>query len=293
MDNEGLAPSASRPNSQSVGGGSGNSNGTFSAYTDIDYHHNFMSNHSHRVTEDSRNTGRQVNNIIYNWSYFADQTQGPQSADFTGNLFKAGPLTSGAYKCNGNPCEILIDPGNAPGAPAGNPSIYLFGNKGPNQPLSTGNQWVMANQETGYQTGPAGAVPSSWQRSTPLPTQSIPIAADDVNNLENVLLSTVGASQKLSDAACDGSWVSNRDSVDSRLVNEYYAGIGVIPKDPSQVGGYPTIAAGTACTSSLHDGIADQWKINHGLSITDTTLYQRTAPNGYTYLENYLNGTNP
>jgi hypothetical protein len=52
-----------------------------------------------------------------------------------------------------------------------------------------------------------------------------------------------------------------------------------------------SISLGTACTESLHDGIPDQWKTLKGLSTTDQTLHKSTAPNGYTYLENYLNGT--
>jgi hypothetical protein len=44
------------------------------------------------------------------------------------------------------------------------------------------------------------------------------------------------------------------------------------------------------CTESLHDGIPDQWKTLKGLSTTDPNVYSRTAPNGYTWLENYLNG---
>jgi hypothetical protein len=30
-----------------------------------------------------------------------------------------------------------------------------------------------------------------------------------------------------------------------------------------------------------------------GLSTTDSTLHKTVAPNGYTYLENYLNGMDP
>jgi hypothetical protein len=40
----------------------------------------------------------------------------------------------------------------------------------------------------------------------------------------------------------------------------------------------------------MHDGIPDQWKANHGLSTNDPHLHNATAPNGYTYLENYING---
>jgi hypothetical protein len=234
----------------------------------------------------------EVNDIHYNWSFFATQTQGNEQADIIGNKYKAGPSTSG-YQCNGNPCEILVDPGN--GATLGtSPSLYLFGNIGPNQPVSTGNQWLMAQQETCYQCGPAGSVPAAWQRTTPLPNQTIPITADDVNGIDSLLLPTVGAYQKLSDAACDGSFVPNRDSVDIRLITQYQNNTGAIISDPSQVGGFPTIAAGTPCTSSLHDGIADAWKVKYGLSTTNANLYQTTdTVSGYTYLEDYLNGIAP
>jgi hypothetical protein len=77
------------------------------------------------------------------------------------------------------------------------------------------------------------------------------------------------------------------------MVNDYNSGIGFIPNTENDLGGFPTLAAGTACTSSLHDGIADQWKSKYGLSTTDATLYKTKALNGYTYLENYLNGTDP
>jgi hypothetical protein len=55
----------------------------------------------------------------------------------------------------------------------------------------------------------------------------------------------------------------------------------------------PSVSAGTPCVESLHDGIPDQWKARYGLSTTDGNLNNAVAHNGYTYLENYLNGTNP
>jgi len=46
----------------------------------------------------------------------------------------------------------------------------------------------------------------------------------------------------------------------------------------------------SAGQESLHDGIPDQWKALKGLSTTDPNLHKTVAPNGYTWLENYLNG---
>jgi len=61
----------------------------------------------------------------------------------------------------------------------------------------------------------------------------------------------------------------------------------------SQVGGFPTLSAGTACTDTGHDGMTDVWELAHGLTPGDPSNATKIAPNGYTYLENYLNGTDP
>jgi pectate lyase len=290
MNNEGLAPSATRPGSQSVCGGAGTNNAdpVNAAFRDDDYHHNFFSNCSHRVLETAQATMHYVNNIHYNWSYFATETLGAQSSDIIGNLWKAGPLTRGAQAY-----EMHFSDGAGGAAPpnfVGPPSVYLFGNKGPNQSNPLGDQWAAANQITCYQCAPVGPVPLSWRRSTPLPTQEHPITADDVNNLENMLFPTVGASQRLD---CKGNWVPNRDAVDTRLINEYRAGTGIIPTSETQVGGFPSIDHGTACVDSDHDGIPDAWEIAHGLNPKDPSDGPKLNRDGYTNLEHFLNGGSP
>jgi hypothetical protein len=103
-----------------------------------------------------------------------------------------------------------------------------------------------------------------------------------------VLLATVGNSRRLD---CDGNWVSNRDVHDARIVEQYRTrgdGAPFLGQFSS-----PAIPAGIPCPSSLHDGIPDAWKRAHGYSLTDDGLWSRKAPNGYTYLENYLNGATP
>ena len=304
MTNEGLAPSASRPNSQSVCGGAGTSSTdpVNAAFHDDDYHHNFFSNCSHRVLETAQATMHYVNNIHYNWSYFATETLGAQSSDIIGNLWKAGPLTTqsvcystvaGGRICQGPPqkYEIHISDGSGGAAPTvGPPSVYMLGNKGPNQRNSAGDQWAMANMITCYQCDPAGPVPSSWRRRTPMPAQQYPITADDVNNLENVLFPTVGASQRVD---CSGNWVLNRDAVDTRLINEFKAGTGIIPGSENDVGGFPNIDPGTACVDSDHDGIPDAWEIAHGLNPKDPSDGRKLNRDGYTNLEHFLNGASP
>ena len=276
MTNEGFA-------GHSVGSNVGNQNGTYNAFKDIDLHHNLWTNHSHRLPLTAQKTMHLVNNIIYNWSYYATATEGPQISDIIGNLYKAGPYYAGAYKY-----EMLFNTTGGSSGFTGSPSVYLFGNKGPNQPNSSGDQWVMANINTVENGAPAGPVPASWRRSTPLPTQAFPITTDDVNTLEDVLLPAVGASQRLD---CNGNWMLNRDAVDTRLINEYKAGTGIIPTSEKDVGGFPMIDPGSPCDDSDHDGIPDAWEIAHGLNPNDPSDGPRLNPDGYTNLEHFLNGT--
>ncbi|HEX4379950.1 MAG TPA: hypothetical protein VH022_07965 [Candidatus Acidoferrum sp.] len=268
--------------------------------TNIDWHHSFFSNTGHRLPLVDIGSMRWVNNIVYNWDYFAALTFGGAKMDYIGNKYVPGNLNSGngnhefdsdgqnndssdqSNNCiGGNPCD---NPGP--------PSLYLVNNLGThNSSVTTtpndGGQKAMTSQ--GWEGGDrGGAIPSSWFRNSPLQSETFPIQADSVSDLENVMLNTVGNSQHLD---CSGNFVSNRDSQDARVIAQYKA------KGPGHffTGQFsaPSIPSGSACTESLHDGIPDQWKQANGLSTTNTTLYKETAPNGYTYLENYLNGTDP
>ena len=173
------------------------------------------------------------------------------------------------------------------GSMPGPPSPYIAGNIGPHQSNAAGDQTAMTSQ--GSEAGDTGGVvPSSWFRSSPLAAEAFPITADPVGNLDSVLLSTVGNSRMLD---CDGNWVNRRDSIDTRIIAQYQnklAGGYFATADSTH--SIPSIAAGTPCTESLHDGIPDQWKIDQGLRTTDPNLHKAIAPNGYTYLENYMNG---
>ena len=266
-----------------VGPGVGNSNGTTSAFTDDDFHHNFFSNATHRLPETTMASMRWVNNIVYNWSFYASATLGYQQSDFIANIYKAGPLNSEAQKHELHFASV------SNGWDDGSPSVYLLNNKGPNQQSSFGDQWSMASRIKGENGDEIGPVPATWRRKTPLPTEAFPIVADDVNALESALFLTVGDSRRVD---CDGKWVSKRDAVDSRLINEYRTGTGTVPVSEDAVGGFPEIDPGTPCAESEHDGIPDAWKIAHGRARTRPENGKVTA-DGYTTLEHFLNGVSP
>ena len=184
--------------------------------------------------------------------------------------------------------EALANTGTSE-APTGNPSIYLTGNMGWNQTSPAGDQWAMARQVASVNGSVVGQIPVAWQRATPLTAEAYIISPESALTLATNALPIVGAYQKLN---CDGSWAVNRDSVDTRLINEYSAGTGISapPANETAVGGYPTLAAGTACSDKDADGMPDIWEETRGYNPNNPLNRNKVAANGYTYLENYLNG---
>lgn len=266
----------------------------------IDWHHSFFSNTGHRLPLVDVGSMRWVNNIVYNWDFFAALTWGGAKVDYISNKYVPGNLNSGnsnhEFDSDGQNNDPTDESNNCIGGnPCDNPgppSLYVVNNLGThNSSVTTvpndSGQKAMTSQ--GWEGGDrGGAIPSGWFRNSPLQSETFPINADSVSDLENVMLNSVGNSQHLD---CSGNFVSNRDSQDARVIAQYKA------KGPGNffTGQFsaPSIPAGSACSESLHDGIPDQWKQLNGLSTSDSTLYKQTAPNGYTYLENYLNGTDP
>lgn len=54
---------------------------------------------------------------------------------------------------------------------------------------------------------------------------------------------------------------------------------------------WPLLASGTPLTDADHDGMPDTWETAHGLDPNDGSDRNFVCANGYTNLENYLNGT--
>lgn len=278
---------------------------------DVDWHHNMFINTGHRiplVMDFGR--WRFVSNVTFNWDYFAAAEDG-DAVDLINNLWLAGNLNVG----NSNPHPLNVTAGGT--APDGTclsncdlsgvPSVYMNGNVGPQ-----GTDYQLSAEEAG--TDPEGfmetvsPIRSAWQRHTPFSAQTYPIPADSASSLPTLLPPTVGNSFHLN---CDGSWASNRDSQDARVIAQFIArgtggeygqttnpnpGPTALGYSPNYTGPVtnPPIPAGTPCTETLHDGIPDLWKTNHGLSTSDTGLAARTDPvTKITYLEDYLDGIVP
>ena len=250
-----------------------------------DFHHMLFANVGHRIPEVATPQIRFVSNVVYNFNYFASEPDGGVSMDFIDNKYVAGNMNVG----NSNPHPVNVNSSLGTNCLAHcdlngvAPSIHMSGNVGPQ-----GTDYELSC-ETTSEGGGEGACPirGSWQRSSPLPKETFPITADAASSLDSVLLPTVGNSQMLD---CDGGWTSRRDSQDARIINQYktLGSGGLFTGQFTQ----SALASGssTSCIESLHDGLPDQWKTAKGLSTSDPNLYKAKAPNGYTWLENYLNG---
>ncbi|WP_327636651.1 Ig-like domain-containing protein [Kribbella sp. NBC_00482] len=90
-----------------------------------------------------------------------------------------------------------------------------------------------------------------------------------------------------------GAILPKRDAADARVVEEVRNGTGRLINSQKQVGGYPELVQTEAPVDSDHDGIPDWWEKANGLDPNDPSDAQKIAPNGYTYLENYLNSLVP
>jgi hypothetical protein len=278
--------------------------GSGMATTDDDCHHCMFVTVDHRLplNQSGRNV-RWVSNKIYNWGQFAALSMGGVQTDYICNDY----IDSTGGNLNYSSAHVFLgEPGNAGDAPGdwpngdnlGAPSFYMLGNRGRSgtENAATGGSYVQptltpndAGQLSmcaqGTEAGDSGSpMPSSWIRSTPLPTQSAPITADPVDKLDAVLLPTIGNSQML-DAS--GNWVARRDREDTRVLAYYQArGVGNLFHGQFSA---PPVTPGTPYPSSQHDGLSDIWKSAMGL---DTSKPQNNfvMPDGYTALEWFLSG---
>ena len=99
-----------------------------------------------------------------------------------------------------------------------------------------------------------------------------------------------GANRRLNG---DGTFSDNRDTVDQRLVADVLNGTGPF-QSPVEAGVIPSINPGQTYPDLDHDGMADQWESLWGFLPCDASDGPGDADgDGYTNIEEFLNGTDP
>ena len=264
-----------------------NTNALSDGMTNIDYHHNLLANFGWRAPLWKAKSGRYVNNIVYNRSSWALRIGGGAMMDVIANKWKSGSLANPGH-------EITAFPGGNAQTPSGNPSLYIAGNVGIHNPTNpaadnwTGNSgtslvWQCA-AESGSETG---ALSTSYRRTSAMSAVGAAITAEAATDLEVSMLPAVGTSRRLD---CSGNWVDMRDSADAATITHFRNGTGGYPAHNATSVTWPTLAAGTPCTDSDHDGMPDRWESARGLNPRDASDGRRINPDGYSNLERYLNG---
>lgn len=216
--------------------------------------------------------GQVINNVTYNpyWT-FAHQEDNcavsgsNNTVNWVGNYHKKGPDST-----SNSDLKVIAEG-------SGSVHVYVQGNIGPSRTSSSqpDSDWVDSGSRSYIVTTPASA-----------PT----VTTTDAQTAYNDVLADGGAGNSKG-LNCDGTWYNRRDAIDIRVINDVKNGTGKIIDDPSQVGGWITPATGTGCTDSDHDGMPDIWETANGLNPNDSSDGPKVASNGYTNIENYLNGT--
>ena len=265
------------------------------------YHHNLLAHHSSRNPRFASGCGYNDfrNNVVYNWGYNSayggeKQHQDSEKFNFTvvnmvANYYKPGPATR-----PGERAYRIINP-SSDNSDDGFGKWYVADN------VVYGNAAVTAdNWDGGVQ--PQGGSSHIEGLKLDQPFDAIPINQQTAEEAYSAVLERVGAS------------LPKRDAIDARIVDETRNGYatyeGVTYKNKKRVpdeskkcgmidsqadvGGWPELKSLPAPLDSDVDGMPDEWEKKYGFDPKDASNTAKDNDNdGYTNIEEYLNGTDP
>jgi pectate lyase len=191
------------------------------------------------------------NNAIYDWGHTCGYGD-MRTLNYVNNYLRAGPSTTQ------RPPYFIIDPKVA--LPA---SLYLDGNVMAGMPEVSGDNWRGVKGER------------ALQARSPFPAP--PVETQPAQEAFELVLQKAGAT------------LPKRDPVDARIVADARNGTGKVINSEKEVGGWPTYQSAESPARGASDGIPEEWKKAHGLSLNDPNAANALNAEGYTELEVYLN----
>ncbi|MDA3893764.1 MAG: T9SS type A sorting domain-containing protein [Salinivirgaceae bacterium] len=278
MVSEGLYNSVHDKGPHSYGGIWGGKGATF--------HHNLL---AHNVSRNPRFCGTRYsnqpelelidfrNNVIFNWGKNSIYGAEGGSYNLVNNYYKYGPATSSDVRSR------IIAPNADDGSNEQSAGVwgvfYVGGN------FVDGSETVTESNWAGVHA--SGVALSTIKSETEFTVDSVTTHSAKVA-YEHVL-------------AQAGAVLPFRDEVDSRIIQEtlmrkvtfgdtFGAGMGIIDSQES-VGGWPELRSTTPPVDADKDGMPDEWELQNNLNPNDAEDRNGDANgDGYTNLENYLNG---
>lgn len=277
--------------------------------TPASFHHNLMAHHSSRTPRlcGSRYTGNAEaekvdlrNNVFYNWGPTNGAYAGEGgSFNFVNNYYKPGPSTATKKSLVNRIFQPNADDGTNVQTAGVWGAFYMSGN------FFDDTCSAITSEE---KTLIAKVNADNWVGLQPN-LKNYPYPGNDVMNLR------LSAEAVISDDAADYTQTAKdayesvlshagaslvRDAVDTRIVGTVQNGnytadgsngskLGIIDR-PSDVGGWPVYAVGTAQTDTDGDGMPDYWEKEKGLNPKDASDGAKyNLDKQYTNLEVYLN----
>jgi pectate lyase len=243
--------------------------------TRITLHHNLLTTSSDR---NPRVIGGEnidiVNNVIYNWRNSASQGN-PVKLNLLYNYYIKGPMSTNASAL------VAWKPVAQAGSALLSASVYTGAN--------------LTEGFTAVRGGPPHVYATARFQPYSMATEDSP------QDAYQKIINDVGANRQVSSA--DGTMITIRDAVDRRIINNLINRRGTFLNGVAAngVGGFPaiswpTLAAGTPAVDSENDGMPDAWETRY-FGTTSRGKWNDSRgdfdSDGYTDLEEYLNGTNP
>ncbi len=255
-----------------IGGYASDENKNKPGAYNISLHHNLMAHNGERNPYiEAAGMIDIVNNVAYNpfgtFSHIdmVDQLA-PDLINYIGNYYKPGPNTEMKYGIK------AINPG------AFGTEIFVQGNIGPGRESDDLPEANIVDPDTRL-----------FVVSTPFPAEAT--VTTTAFQAYDQVLEEAGANKGLD---CGGAFFMRRDAIDNRVVDEVRNGTGKIIDDPLEVGGWLTIPPAVPCADSDQDGMPDAWEQKYALDPNDASDASKDSNgDGYTNIEEFLNGTNP
>jgi hypothetical protein len=251
------------------------------------FHHNlFACNTGRNPSIGMGGTFDYRNNVIFNWRHRTmDGGDGSSRVNVVANYYKPGPATTDEalrYRI----CKA--EARNARDRYPGFGKWFVEGNFVEGNRQVTRDNWAGGVQYSPPQRDKDQIVPMGTEGDVRSfePFAAPPVTQQSAEDAYDLVLSHAGAS------------LPRRDAVDTRVIESVRTGKPIfkdgIIQTPADVGGWPEYRADTLPTDVDLDGLPDAWELQHGLNPNDASDASRDKDeDGYTNIEEHLNGTDP
>jgi pectate lyase len=224
------------------------------------------------------------NNVLFNWEHrTVDGGDATSTINIVNNYYKPGPATKEAVQRRICRPQHLV----WASAPGSHPKWYVNGN------FVYGFPDVTADNRKGvdYDDAPKDVDPAVYrglteQALTDKEWKAAPVRTQSAEEAFKLVMANVGATLPV------------RDAVDVRVMKMVESGKPTfgngIVVTVDDAGGYPEYKTYGEQPDSDHDGMPDAWEKKFGLNPNDASDAALDKDNdGYTNIEEYLNGTDP